>query len=319
MLRPQQYICGDFIFQLFGPGNPLTIIHKPYERFHDYELMLSRMRAADEPRYGAIHKGTPFYFLAWTAFYMKDYEKAIFYMDAAISEDQRNFPDNWKNQPAAGFLTLSDKSNQAAKIITENLTARLNEHFERFERIQQKAKITKDLFVAKIVTPLLDDPPARSILTAFYSFILEFEDRHEMINLRSKNKGSIEPFLLYLFKGGLIFESLLKHFNKNDSSPNLGAFFNNKVNRDKYGVEHRDIYERDLENKLAKIIECSNSQSGVKAAFPIAYYVRNLSGHDLKRQDEFDKADDFRCLNNQIIDALLCIVAKEIDPQLVLT
>ena len=138
-----------------------------------------------------------------------------------------------------------------------------------------------------------------------------------MINLRSKNKGSIEPFLLYLFKGGLIFESLLKHFNKNDSSPNLGAFFNNKVNRDKYGVEHRDIYERDLRINSAGIIECSNSQSGVKAAFPIAYYVRNLLGHDLKRQDEFDKADDFRCLNNQIIDALLCIVAKEIDPRLV--
>lgn len=190
--------------------------------------------------------------------------------------------------------------------------------FERFVKIQKKAKITKGLFVEKIVNPVLVDPPARSILTAFYSFILEYEDRFEMLNLRSKNKGSIEPFLLYLFKGGLIFESLLKHYEGQGSSATLGAFFSNKENKNKYGVDDKDFRE-DLKNNLAKIIEFGNSQNGVKVAFPVAYYARNLSGHDLKRQDEFDKADDFRCLSNQIIDALLCIVAKEIDPQLVLT
>jgi hypothetical protein len=41
-------------------------------------------------------------------------------------------------------------------------------------------------------------------------YMLEFEKHNAEMRLRSSYGGSIKPFLLHLFSGGLIFESLLK-------------------------------------------------------------------------------------------------------------
>src|SRR5712692_5804099 len=39
--------------------------------------------------YGRIHKGTPFYWLGTAAFLKHDYETAVFFYDAAVTEDLR--------------------------------------------------------------------------------------------------------------------------------------------------------------------------------------------------------------------------------------
>ena len=57
----------------------------------------------DRKKYAAVHKGTPFYFLMWTAFDLRNYERALYYLDAAISEDVRTDPRHWANRPAALF------------------------------------------------------------------------------------------------------------------------------------------------------------------------------------------------------------------------
>ena len=98
---------GDELFHLFGPGNVIPFPDKPFERFSDYENLLKQMRKSDRQKYEKIHKGTPFYFLAWTAFDLRNYEKALFYIDAAISEDIKNAnTEPWLQLPASKFRLL---------------------------------------------------------------------------------------------------------------------------------------------------------------------------------------------------------------------
>src|SRR5207249_1413560 len=49
----------------------------------------------------------------------------------------------------------------------------------------------------------------RSMATTMLSFLLEFRHRDKLIALRP-GSGTAEPFFLHLFKGCLLFESLLK-------------------------------------------------------------------------------------------------------------
>jgi hypothetical protein len=79
---------GDRYFAKYGVGNTPEP-DRAFERFAWYETLLSVLRSADENRYRTLHKGPAFYFLEWTAFHMRSCQKAVFYMDAALSEDIR--------------------------------------------------------------------------------------------------------------------------------------------------------------------------------------------------------------------------------------
>jgi len=141
---------GDNFFAVFCPGNTINFTDRPYERFEDYEKLLTIIRDDDQIKYEKIHKGTPFYFLAWTAFDMKNYEKAVFYMDAAISEDERKDLKGWMNHPAGQFLTLNDKGNQIALRITKHLNDKILIELSRFNNVNG-FRISIEDFVEKFV------------------------------------------------------------------------------------------------------------------------------------------------------------------------
>ena len=64
---------GDWFFETFGPGNVLYFTDRPYERFCDYEELLLALQENDPNKYRLIHKGTPFYYLSWTAFDLRNF------------------------------------------------------------------------------------------------------------------------------------------------------------------------------------------------------------------------------------------------------
>jgi hypothetical protein len=55
---------GDRFFETFGPGNIVSWVDRPYERFSDYEELLLLLEHDDPEKYREIHKGTPFYYLS---------------------------------------------------------------------------------------------------------------------------------------------------------------------------------------------------------------------------------------------------------------
>ena len=103
---------GDDFFGTFAPGNNADYPDRPYERFSDYEELLLLLMKTDEEKYRKMHKGTPFGFLSWLAFDMRNYEKAMFYMDTGIAEDVRKHkdtsnPTGWLGNPGPRFLMLN--------------------------------------------------------------------------------------------------------------------------------------------------------------------------------------------------------------------
>lgn len=299
----------DNFFELYGPGNTPFVTDRPYERFEDYELLLETLQGDDRLKYEKIHKGTPFYFLAWTAFDLKNYEKAVFYMDAAISEDMRKNPQGWLNNPASQFLTLNVQGDQTAIRITKHLTDKISTELSRFNKISSLPPLSIKFFVEKFVKELAKDKKHHSIITAFYSFILEFEDREKELSLRSTAGGSIEPTLTYLFKGGLIFESLLKYLypkkdNGIDECKTLGNIFNTKTFRADFNVAIQTSA-----NTLQEIV--NNIKDDLQSAFNTTSKIRNTAGHNLVWDDVFNSSTNFKGLYEQQVNAILYLIQKK--------
>lgn len=309
---------GNLLFQVSGPGNAIDIIDRPYERFFAYERLLEDLCADDEDKYKTIHKGTPFYFLAWTAFLMGDYEKAVFYMDAAISEDKKNLGGKWTEYPAGRFLTLSESRDQAARIITQELRTEIDTQIDRFKKVSNKA-LTLEKYVNEFVIPLMEDREARSIITALYSYVLECSDRLIMIRLRSDYGGSIEPFLVHLFKGGLIFESLIRKLNPEVKNQKTGerlitlyGFLCDPGFKIKYDLKDIDNQFSEPLDTLNEIISYCKKGDSSTIAFITAYRLRNLTGHNLARTAEFNDPEDYLHLYHQVINALFYVIAKKL-------
>ena len=320
---------GDDFFARFIPGiqfiiyppNNLVLPKFPYESFSDYECLLKKLREWDEVKYKQIHKGTAYYFMGWLCFQMKKYEKAVFYLDAAVSEDirktveqyQRDNPEDksnlevisknlisiWLNHPAAFFFTLNESNNQTARPITMQLRAAWIAQIKRFNQATDSDMGFQD-FIDKFIKKLAENSKARIIITTLYSFLLEFEDVSLLLQLRSKDKGSIEPFLTYLFKGGLIFETLLKYCYpqiKNLSSATQCKKFK------------ADYFIKKLHGSAESFQEIIDGieNNGVKTAFSTAAKCRNVTAHTLQLEDVFDNPNNFKLIFEQIINAYLFI------------
>jgi hypothetical protein len=301
---------GDKFFEKFGIGNTINIIDRPFERFEDYEFLLQTLKNDDPSKYKEIHKGTPFYFLAWTAFDLKNYEKAVFYMDAAIAEDMRKDPLNWLSNPASKFLTLDHQGNQSANRITCILNTKVENEIQRFNLIS-KNNLNKDDFVNKFVKKLINNKnkSTHSIITAFYSYILEFDDRRKELELRSTEGGSMEPVLTFLFKGGLIFESLLKYLypEKDDGSncQTIGDVFKSKNFKDDFNNTIK-VGAKSLKDVVDDIK--GNDATNV---FEITSKLRNTTGHNLVWDDVFNDPNNFLKLYQQQINAIFYLIQKK--------
>jgi hypothetical protein len=80
---------------------------QPYERLEKYEAILKEIYQWNRKLYFFIHKGTPYYFSGILSFDIEEYDRAIFYFDAGLSEDFKNKID-WKTNCAAYHFYILD-------------------------------------------------------------------------------------------------------------------------------------------------------------------------------------------------------------------
>jgi len=262
----------------------------------------------DFPKYQNVHKGTPFYIMAWLAFDIRNYEKALYYIDAAISEDVRNARINWFDLPASNFLTLRNSEVQVARRTIDIIRATLGAELSRFNAISGMAQITTDTFVSRFVQPLLNDPPKRTVVSAFYVFLLEHSERQQELHMRSIEGGSIAPFILHLFSGALIFESILKHLfpTKDDgaSVQTLGEIFRTSA--------FQRIYPPRIPasaNSLAEIL-AGATDNLLLTAFTTTAKLRNTTGHNLIWENSFTAPSQYQLLFHQEVNSIFYIVSN---------
>ncbi len=306
---------ADKYFGSFGVGNIPQEINAPYERFICYEFLLNLLSHRSKSKFQKIHKGTPYYFLAWTAFEVGDYEKALFYMDATIAEDMRIPLWDWKNTPIGRMLTL------AVGGTAWRVGLKLRESFQALLAVfntEFSLQIKPDQFVSKFVLPLIEqDKRDRSIVTSLYSFILEFYDRREMLSLRSSEGGTIEPFLMHLLKGTVIFETLIKKIAAQrswsmDSGTNTGSQIKTLGNLNYCSSFTSNYCLLQKQAPIATIgdILTQTFANKTEEAINTVYFLRNKIAHDLRWDDIFT-ADNYEKLFRQIINAVLIVIHKE--------
>lgn len=180
-----------------------------------WEHVLQTLREHDVATYHAIHKGEPLYWLAVASYAARDFERALFYMDCALAEDIRRWERRWSEYPAGLFVMLNDtNTNQAALPTTRAIRATFD---AACADVAARSNIQFDIATYReqlVCRAMVDVMPLRSAVTAFLSFLLEFSDRQMQLELAPNHSedlgGTAEPFLLHLFKGCVLFETLLK-------------------------------------------------------------------------------------------------------------
>jgi hypothetical protein len=184
------------------------------ERGHEILHLIARLNPT---KYEEMHKGYAFYFMGMAAYRLHDFQSAIFYIDATLSEDIKNFP-NDTNTPPHLFLRLEgDDPRQAAQMLTQGAQTSIEEYAKLYNDVLKQNNLgiphlTIEHIRSDFLRPSSLNPNrnTRSLASTFITFFLEFKYRDFQLRLR-REPGTNEPMIIHLYKGCLLFESLLKN------------------------------------------------------------------------------------------------------------
>jgi hypothetical protein len=187
--------------------------------------LLTKCKQIDPMAYSQIHKGSAFYWIGMSAFLLNDYQTAAFFFDAAVSEDLRaGCHPITRSTPSFKFLLVQgDLPEQAArdlvKIIQDRFKFVITDYIQRPGSSTNSPTLSLELIRSNFLLPSLQkgDEHLRSLATALISFLLEWYYLNVFLDLRIE-QGTVEPFIIHLFKGCVIFESLLR-LNPKDPPP----------------------------------------------------------------------------------------------------
>lgn len=301
-------LACDHFFEKWGAGNTLHGTDRQLERFFQYESLLNELRKADEQKYTLIHKGTPFYFLGWLSFDMRNYETANFYMSAALAEDRRKSPkqpfETWINGPAGSFMLLRE-TGSASKIVA-SLRNVLQEITDSFNAANPGVKMSVDVCIEKFVRPMLENEHY-SVVTAFYSFVLEYHENLKNLSLTAGSVDSTEPVLANLLKGSLIIETIVKHYYPRSDGVQLTSLNSTLNTQTSFGRDFKGVVLSHSDNTLQAILSDASDLS-YKTVIETSLRIRNTTGHRLLWDNIFNNPDNYQKLFEQEVFAILYVL-----------
>lgn len=251
--------------------------------------LLDSCKKLDIDAFNKIHKGHPYYFIGISSFLMDDYQTAVYFFDAAVTED-RNAGAEPKSSPTPStkFLMLEGEiGGQTAKPLTAIAKAKVERALEYYQSNVSKTTDTPSLDLDKIRNNFIyyaltanEKPGLRTLATVFITYLIEWDFRKDHFEYGVK-QGTSEPFFSHLFRGCLLFESLLKQ--KPGDSPkgtNLGNVLTEKEIRTslKIGLIRMGTFTlSDVYRELNEI----TSPVAIDQVIQITYMTRNTLGHNL--------------------------------------
>lgn len=211
----------DYFEHNFQPYRSLLDARRYSDSIEAALQLLEKYRAANPAAYPNEHKGSPFYVMGYAAFASHDYPSASLFFDAAVAEDIRRYG-NAADKPALEFMRLENTQQQPvlASQIIRAITATAQRLIDSYNQKSGAHRISLDEFRFHFLRPVVASPNEhkRALVTAFISFVAEWDYRSRLINLF--DLGSREPFFLHLFRGCLLLESMLKEDPQNRVPPN---------------------------------------------------------------------------------------------------
>jgi hypothetical protein len=276
--------------------------------FNSAIYILTELKEFDNQAYERIHKGYIFYFMAISAFMMHDYQAATFFFDITAAEDMKNSPG--VRTPPLLFLVLDGENpEQAAQELTANAEKWFETMIGKYNDISGSVVLTLDevrqLFLERAIT---DHQEWRTLVTSWISFYLEWNHRIHILNLRIED-GTWEPFYLHLFKGCLLFESLLKSEPSGQvTEQTLGQILNNQnsYSRSRIGITRRINTGSATFTDI--VSESKSALPGIENDIEVTARLRNTVGHNLGLSASIN-LDEFNYLANKVSSSCLHAVS----------
>jgi hypothetical protein len=304
---------GTKFFQDFNLG-ALISLGQPQLAYNEGIRILNECRNANLTAFKEIHKGGVYYWLGIAAFYLHDHETAVFFFDAAVSEDLRFVPYN-DDAPALLFIRVEgDPKGQAAGPLVKKTQTRIESIIELYNsssgRIIGMPNLKINNLRESFFRPAIsaEHENWRSLATTLISFALEWNDRNEFLDLRVE-QGTAEPFFIHLFKGCVLFESLLRanskyplKTNHNSLSPVLDEFHK------KLGIPEKLI---DGDSRLSSVLrDLASADDSICTAIKFTGKIRNSVGHNFSwnvplSKPEYQKLCTMVAISN--LHAIACL------------
>lgn len=238
--------------------------------------------------FNKIHKGHPYYFIGISSFLMDDFQTAVYFFDAAVTEDINAGAEPKSNpRPSTKFLMLEgEMDGQAAKPLTALAKEKVKRALEYYQSNVRKASDTPSLDLEIIRNNFIyyaltanNKPGLRTLATVFITFLIEWDFRKDHFEYGVK-QGTSEPFFSHLFRGCLLFESLLKH--KPGASPNginLGDILKDSKFQTSLRINPISTGKFKLDEVYKKLNEYTDTVT-IDQVIQITYMTRNTLGHN---------------------------------------
>lgn len=253
--------------------------------------LLRACKSIDATAFTKIAKGHPYYFIGISSYLLDDFQTAIYFFDAAVTEDLNAGVEPKTNpSPATRFLMLDGESDkQAAKKLTQYALAKVERALKYYV-----SDVTKDASIRILnIDDLRNDfiyyaltstgnLGLRTLVTAFITYCIEWDFRNEHFDY-GVGKGTSEPFFLHLLRGCILFESLVKlnpnpsyKPTKNTLVPMLNDLETVLKIKNIKGKGKGQVFE--LDDVFEEMREYKKS---ISEAVKITAIARNTIGHDL--------------------------------------
>lgn len=274
-----------------------TYNNKPLEKIKDGHHWLVRdyffnllitCKTIDANAFMKIHKGHPFYFIGITSFLMEDFQTAVYFFDASMTEDFNAGADpKDRAKPSTRFLMMEGEINgHTAQPLAALAKAQVERAITYYSgcTLTSGQKLNLDIegirnnFIYRSLTTK-EQPGLRTLATAFISYFIEWDFRNRHFEYGVK-QGTDEPFFSHLFRGCVLFESLLKH-NPTivATEKTLNGILTQPNIRTALGVTAiQGIGNATLEDVFQ---ELKNPATTIDQVLKIAYLARNTLGHNL--------------------------------------
>lgn len=274
--------------------------------------LLNRCHSIDQSAYSKIHKGSAYYWIGMAAWLMRNQEMASFFFDAAVSEDIRAGHNPINNMsPSLRYILLDGESEeQAALDLVRANQARMDELITYYNACSGRLppftiNNLRERFLMKSISQSAEN--LRSAATTLISFCMEWDLRNMLFDIRPI-QGTLEPFYLHLFKGCVLFESLLKG---NPSNPPPLSFTLREVlqylNKELGIPSTMNIGNVDFPTIIA---ELAGADDSIQTAIQFTGRIRNTLGHNLGWVVSLEKAQYhrlFRMVSSSCLHAIACL------------
>jgi hypothetical protein len=265
-------------FESGAPYRSAVDLDKPARAVEEGLAYLSARRdGVGNQQYRQDHKGTPFYILGYSAFACHDYTSASLYFDAAADADLRFHQGNL-DTAALRFIRILQTPNEnlLASGIIAQIEARTQVLLNDYQGRHLHQAISMQNLRARFFERTLQrgPPHSRTLLTAFISFVAEWDYRARQLEL--VQEGSREPFFLHLFRGCVLFESLLKSAPGAPRLQTIGAALHHFGSR--LGLRGQILTGA---NEFNDVVAALTANMDVDNAIYSCAQTRNTIGHNL--------------------------------------